>query len=137
MYSTIPQFSKQELASNSTDSSDVAASNPRIERIDRLSKLLDECIRVPGTNFQIGWDTIIGLIPGVGDAVSAGVSAYLIHQAKQAGASKWLLARMIGNSTIDFVLGSVPLVGDAFDAVFKANRKNARLLKRHLERNQS
>ena len=62
------------------------------------------------------------------------MSAYLIHQARQAGASKWMIARMLGNVGLDLTIGAIPLLGDAFDMVFKSNRRNARLLKRHLSR---
>ncbi|MFG0334835.1 MAG: DUF4112 domain-containing protein [Maioricimonas sp. JB049] len=104
----------------------------RLARMERLTQLLDEAIRVPGTRFHIGWDTIIGLIPGVGDVVTACMSGYVIHQAWQMGVRKRTLARMMGNVAVDTVVGSIPLVGDFFDATFKANRRNMRLLKRRL-----
>lgn len=104
----------------------------RMERIERLTHLLDESFKVPGTNFRIGWDSLIGLIPGLGDIATTALSGYLIYEARQAGASKWIIGRMIGNVGLDFLVGVIPLVGDAFDAFFKANRRNTKLLKKHL-----
>lgn len=77
---------------------------------------------------------MLGLIPGVGDALGLALSAWVAAQARQAGASRWLLARMAMNVGLDAVLGSVPLLGDVFDFAFKANRRNLRLLQRHLAR---
>jgi hypothetical protein len=108
----------------------------RLDQVERLTTFLDEAFRIPGTNLRIGWDTIIGLVPGVGDLATAAMSAYLIHQARQAGASKWVIARMLGNVGLDLTVGAIPILGDAFDMFFKSNRRNARLLKRHLGRSQ-
>lgn len=112
----------------------------RAERVDRfaqlekLTRFLDDAIKVPGTNMRIGWDSIIGIVPGLGDVVSTALSGYLIYQAKQLGASNWVLARMAGNVGLDFLIGAVPVVGDVFDAFFKSNRRNSQLLKKHLDR---
>ncbi|WP_232107399.1 DUF4112 domain-containing protein [Gimesia alba] len=106
----------------------------RMARFERLTHFLDDAFKVPGTNLRIGWDTLIGIVPGLGDMISATLSGYLIYEAKQLGASRWVLARMIGNVALDSVLGAIPLLGDVFDAFFKSNRRNARLLKQHLNR---
>ncbi|QDT81694.1 hypothetical protein Mal35_51780 [Gimesia maris] len=112
----------------------------RAERVDRfaqfekLTRFLDDAIKVPGTNMRIGWDSLIGIVPGLGDVVSTALSGYLIYQAKQLGASNWVLARMAGNVGLDFLIGAVPVVGDVFDAFFKSNRRNSQLLKKHLDR---
>ena len=106
----------------------------RMDQIERWTQLLDEAFRIPGTNIRVGWDSIIGLVPGLGDVATAAMSAYLIHQARQAGASKWVMARMLGNVGLDLAIGAIPLLGDAFDVFFKSNRRNARLLQRHLNR---
>ena len=98
---------------------------------------MDESFQLPGTNLRLGWDTIIGLIPGLGDMAAAGLSAFLIYQARQAGASKWVIARMLGNLGIDLAVGAIPILGDAFDMFFKSNRRNARLLQKHLKKNRS
>ncbi len=106
----------------------------RLEQIERLTHLLDEAFRVPGTNFRVGWDTLIGLVPGLGDVATTAISTYLIYQAHQMGASKWVLTRMAGNVGLDFLVGAVPILGDMFDAAFKSNRRNARLLARQLRK---
>lgn len=106
----------------------------RMAQIERLTHLLDDAYRVPGTNFRVGLDTLIGLVPGLGDVATTAMSAYLIYQARQAGASKWVITRMIGNVGLDFVVGAIPIVGDLFDAFWKSNRRNTKLLKRHFEK---
>lgn len=105
-----------------------------IARIDRISKLMDSEFKVPGLPLRFGLDSVIGFLPGVGDAVTGAVSLYLVNEARKAGAPKHLLARMIANTAIDTAVGAIPVAGDVFDFAFKSNRKNARLLKRHLEK---
>lgn len=104
-----------------------------LAHLQRLSRLLDASIRLPG-GFRIGWDTIIGLVPGIGDAVGAGLSAYIVWSAARMGAPRHVLTRMIANVGIDTLIGSVPLVGDLFDAGFKANLRNVALLERAMQR---
>lgn len=106
----------------------------RMARFERLTHFLDDAIKLPGTNLRIGWDTLIGIVPGLGDMISATLSGYLIYEAKQLGASRWVLARMVGNVALDSLIGAIPLLGDVFDAFFKSNRRNSRLLKKHLNR---
>lgn len=98
--------------------------------IEFLASLLDDRFTIPGTNIRFGLDAVIGLIPGVGDAVSATLSSYLIWRAHQLGASKFTLLRMAGNMAVDTVMGSVPLLGDVLDVKFRANRRNLELLRR-------
>jgi hypothetical protein len=105
-----------------------------LRNLERLARWLDSSIPLPGTNFRIGWDTIIGLVPGIGDIASATLSSWIVWKARQLGVSKWTLMRMIGNVGADTLLGAVPLVGDVFDATFKANQKNIALLRRYLEK---
>lgn len=95
----------------------------------KLSVLLDDAFRIPGTPIRFGWDSIIGLVPGVGDAATTVLALVPVASAWKLGASRWLLARMLGNVAIDTVIGVIPIVGDAFDLFFRANRRNARLLK--------
>jgi hypothetical protein len=104
----------------------------RLSQVQFLARIMDDQFLVPGTNFRFGWDTILGLFPGIGDALTSVISLLIVHHARQTGASPLLLARMIGNVGVDFLLGSIPLVGEAFDFAWKANRKNARLLEQHL-----
>jgi hypothetical protein len=98
--------------------------------LERLGRFMDEAIRLPG-GFRIGWDAVIGLIPGIGDAVGAAVSAYIVLGAARAGVSGIVLLRMIGNVALETIVGTIPLVGDLFDAAYKANMRNLRLLERH------
>jgi hypothetical protein len=101
-------------------------------RLKTLSYLMDESIRLPG-GYRIGWDGIIGLVPGLGDVAGLAVSAYIIAESARLGAPKSVLLRMSANTAIDTILGSIPLLGDLFDLAFKANRQNLRLLQSHLD----
>lgn len=109
------------------------AADARLKRLDRLASLLDDRFRIPGTRIRFGLDPLIGLIPGVGDAVALGGSLWLIAEARAAGAPIGLILRMVWNSLIDAVLGAIPLIGDLFDLANKANRRNLELLRRHLK----
>ncbi len=100
----------------------------RIERLRKLAVLMDSSIRVPGLKFKVGLDPIIGLMPGVGDIITTGISAYIVYEGYKLGASKKTLAKMIGNMVIDGVVGEIPLLGDVFDFAFKANVRNLKLL---------
>ncbi len=105
-----------------------------LARLNALARIMDSLFVIPGTQLRLGVDSILGLVPIVGDVLAQVVSAYLIMEARRLGVSKLTLWRMVGNSLIDTVVGAVPLVGDAFDVAFKANMKNLRLLQRHLEK---
>ena len=102
-------------------------------QVQIVADLLDRAIRIPGTNIRFGLDPILGLLPGAGDLVGAGLSGYVIILAARAGASKSLLARMVANVAVDSLLGSVPALGDLFDFAWKSNTKNVDLLRDHLE----
>jgi hypothetical protein len=104
-----------------------------VARISLLAKVLDSAIQIPGTNRTIGIDPLIGLIPVVGDAISAALSSYIVWEAKQLGIPRWKLARMIGNIAADTAIGAVPFLGDLFDVAFKSNRRNLRIVLEHLE----
>ena len=110
----------------------VADHAARLARLEKLANRMDAAFRIPGTRFRIGLDSILGLVPGIGDALAVAPAGYIIHQAHRMGASRGTLARMIVNSGIDFAIGSVPLVGDIFDIGNKANRRNVALLRAHL-----
>lgn len=109
----------------------------RIARIEALATLLDTALVIPGTNLRFGADALIGLVPGIGDAITMAVSLWLVKEARALGAPGHLVARMLGNIAIDGMVGAVPLLGDAFDLVWKSNRRNLHLLRRHLERESS
>jgi len=99
--------------------------------IHALVRIMDEAIRIPGTRFRIGWDAILGFIfPGVGDAVSGISHVALLFQALRAGVPAVVIARMVLNVAIDELWGSVPIIGDLFDAGFRANRKNLDLIEK-------
>ena len=100
-------------------------------RIGRVTHLLDELISVPGTPIRVGLDPIIGLIPVVGDAVAAGVGAWVIGEAARFGVPRVVLARMVLNLLVDLGIGAVPVVGDVYDAFFRSNTRNLELFRRH------
>ncbi|HUE95714.1 MAG TPA: DUF4112 domain-containing protein [Longimicrobiaceae bacterium] len=99
-----------------------------------FARILDSAFRVPGTRFRFGFDPILGLVPGVGDAIGGGFGFYLLYLAVRAGAPPVVLARMFLNIAADVLLGTVPLLGDLLDAGFKANLRNLALLERYLAR---
>lgn len=100
----------------------------------RLAWWLDAAFRIPGTQQRVGLDALIGLIPGVGDTIGALLSTYIIIAAARRGASVWTVARMLGNVAVETTLGAVPILGDLFDAAFKANLRNMDLLGETLAR---
>lgn len=102
-------------------------SNDRLQRLRSIAWLLDNSIPLPG-GMRIGLDAIIGLIPGIGDAVGAVLSAYIINEARSMGAPKSVLLRMAGNVMIETIIGAIPFAGDLFDAAYKANMRNLALL---------
>ena len=104
-----------------------------LNRIRKLSRLMDTAIRIPGTGFRIGLDPIIGLVPGAGDIVSTAFSAYIIFLATRFGLPREVMYRMIFNIGLEAVVGAVPLVGDLFDAYYKSNVRNLALLEQHLQ----
>lgn len=108
------------------------ADGPKLERLRWLVQILDESVRIPGTNFKFGLDAIIGLFPGGGDVVGALMSGVMVHAAIRAGVPMSVLLAMLTNVTIDMLLGVVPVVGDAFDFAFKANKRNLALLEKFL-----
>lgn len=103
-----------------------------IRRSEALARFLDNSIPIPGTGYKIGWDAIIGLIPGVGDILAGILSTYIVVQAIEQGASRATVLRMALNVAIETVVGAVPVLGDLFDAAWKANVRNARLLETSL-----
>ncbi|WP_375458093.1 DUF4112 domain-containing protein [uncultured Enterovirga sp.] len=114
----------------------IAASASRAEtlaRLDALSRLLDTAFVVPGTRIRFGVDGLIGLVPGVGDLISAALSTYLIWEARRLGLPVWKIGRMVANVVFDTAIGAVPILGDAADVLFKANRRNMRIIREHLE----
>jgi uncharacterized protein DUF4112 len=102
-----------------------------LETLKALAHLMDDAVPLPGTRFRIGLDALIGLIPGIGDVAGGVTTAYALVVAQRIGAPPSVLLRIVWNVVIDTVLGSIPFVGDVFDAGFRANRRNAELLERY------
>ena len=90
---------------------------------------MDTAFVVPGTKIRFGLDALIGLVPGIGDAITTAISLFIVNEARALGAPRLLIARMVGNVALDGVVGAVPLVGDVFDVAFRANRRNMALLR--------
>jgi hypothetical protein len=103
------------------------------ERLKQLAWLLDSSIPIPGTRFTIGLEALIGLFPFIGDLIGVLLSSYILGEAARLGAPKSVLVRMSGNVALEGVVGMIPLAGDVFDAAYKANQRNVRLLEAWLE----
>ena len=103
------------------------------ENLDLLSHVLDDFIKIPGTSIRFGLDGIIGLVPGLGDIIGGLASTIIVVAAWVRGVPYITLVRMVVNIGIEVLLGTVPLLGDAFDIAWKANRRNYALIVRHLE----
>jgi hypothetical protein len=106
----------------------------RLARLDAVAKLLDIAFVVPGTNIRYGVDGLIGLIPVVGGLIATALSLWLVREARALGAPWYVRARMLGNVAVQGVVGIVPVAGDAFDVLFRANIRNVRLLRRWIDR---
>jgi hypothetical protein len=104
------------------------------QRIEALERLLERGFTLPGTSQPVGLDAIVGLIPVVGDVVTAAMGAYLIWEASNLGVPKWKLWRMGGNLLFDSAVGAIPVAGDVFDFLFRSNTRNLRIVKRHLDK---
>ncbi|MEM7710901.1 MAG: DUF4112 domain-containing protein, partial [Pseudomonadota bacterium] len=105
----------------------------RLARLERLAHNLDSRYRVPGTRIRFGWDALLGLIPGLGDVASLGPAGYVLLEGHRMGAPVPLKVKMLGNIAVDWVVGSIPIVGDLLDVGLKANRRNVALLKSHFQ----
>lgn len=104
-----------------------------VSQLKSLSYLLDESIKIPFTNYRIGLDPIIGFLPGAGDYLGAILSGYIVLQSARLGVNKATLSRMAINIITETLIGTIPILGDFFDANWKANTKNMELLNAHLE----
>lgn len=110
---------------------DDATIDAELRRLELIAEWMDSRFRVPGTQLRFGLDGLLGLVPGIGDSVTALPAAYIIMKARAIGAPQHLQARMVGNVLVDLLIGALPLVGDLFDFGFKANRRNVALLREH------
>jgi len=104
------------------------------QRLEAMEMLLERSFRVPGLNYPIGLDAIVGLVPVLGDIVTTVMGAYLVWEARNIGLPKWKLWRMAGNVAFDTAIGVVPVVGDAADFLFRSNTRNLRIVKKHLDK---
>jgi hypothetical protein len=104
------------------------------KRVETLEIILERSFTIPGINRPVGLDAIVGLVPVVGDAITAVMGGYIIWEARNLGMSKWQIWRMIGNLGVDTALGAIPLAGDAFDLLFRSNTRNLKIIKKHLDK---
>lgn len=104
------------------------------KRIEVMEILLERSFRIPGINYPVGLDSLVGLVPVLGDIVTTAMGAYIVWEARNLGMPKWKLWRMAGNVGFDALLGAVPVVGDAADFLFRSNTRNLRIVKKHLDK---
>ena len=104
------------------------------KRLEAVEKVLERAFTIPGINRPVGLDSILGLVPVVGDVVTASMGAWLVWEGRNLGMSKFQLTRMAGNVGVDTLLGAIPLVGDLFDFVFRSNSRNLKIIKRYLDK---
>ena len=102
-------------------------------RLVMLERILEGLIRLPG-NQRVGLDSFIGLVPFVGDLLSAGIGAYLVWEARNAGLSRWACTRMLGRVGFDAAIGAIPVAGDMFDFFYRSNSRNLKRILAHLEK---
>jgi len=105
-----------------------------IQSVEKLARLMDSRFALPGMPVKLGLDTIIGLIPVLGDTIGLSISGYIIAQAKRVGVSDDIVFKMSFNVFLDWLIGLIPILGDLFDWGWQANNRNARLLRRHYEK---
>jgi hypothetical protein len=104
------------------------------QRVEAMEALLEGIVVIPGINRRVGLDSIIGLIPVLGDVATAAMGAWIVWEARNLGMSKLQITRMAANVGVDTVLGAIPFAGDLFDFLFRSNTKNLRIIKRHLDK---
>ena len=114
--------------------SDAASRRAALDRLDMLATAFDTAFIVPGTNVRFGVESLLRLIPGIGDVAASALSFYLLYEASRLGVPRLLLARMAVNVVLEGAVGAVPFAGDAFDILFRANRRNVALLRAHFAR---
>ena len=105
----------------------------KAQRLEKLAWILDSVIPIPGTNWRIGLDGLIGLIPGVGDIIAGAMSTYILYQALRMGGPTMVVGRMLLNIVMESVVGVIPFFGDIFDFAFKANKRNVELLREYVD----
>jgi hypothetical protein len=115
-------------------SGDVLTTDQRsiVQRTRYMARFLDNSVGVPGTRYRFGADTVLGIVPVIGDALTGLLSLYIVFEAIRAGVPRRTIAQMCLNIVLDVTVGSIPLIGTLFDAVWKANERNVSLLERRL-----
>ncbi|KQN04996.1 hypothetical protein ASE85_05785 [Sphingobium sp. Leaf26] len=103
-------------------------------RIEAMEAVLEGLFVIPGTNRRVGLDSLVGLIPIVGDIATAAMGAWIVWEARNLGMSKWQITRMAANVGVDTLVGAIPFAGDLFDFLYKSNTKNLRIIRKHLDR---
>jgi hypothetical protein len=113
---------------------DLGSARASLERLDKLSTLLDIAFLIPGTNIRFGVEAILRLVPGIGDIAASAMSCWVLYETHRLGVPRLILIRMIGNVAVVGMAGTVPIAGDLFDIRWRANRRNVRLLRECFER---
>lgn len=124
--------SRRELHPTDQRIADLKGREQAHRRLRRLAKLMDSQVRVPVLGLRIGADAVLGLVPGVGDALSGLIGAYLIYEAHRLGIPRSAVLRMAANTAIDTAIGAIPFAGDIWDFFFRANDRNMQILARHV-----
>jgi hypothetical protein len=113
---------------------DAASRRAALDRLDMLATVFDTAFILPGTNVRFGVESLVRLLPGIGDVIASALSCYLLYEARRLGVPRLLFARMLANVVLEGTIGAVPIAGDAFDVFFRANRRNVALLRAHFAR---
>lgn len=103
-------------------------------RVEAMEAVLEGLFVIPGTNRRVGLDSLVGLIPVVGDLATAAMGAWIVWEARNLGMSKWQITRMAAHVGVDTLVGAIPFAGDIFDFLYKSNTKNLRIVRKHLDR---
>ena len=104
------------------------------KRIEAMEILLERSFTVPGINYPIGLDALVGLVPVIGDIVTTAMGAYIVWEARNLDMPRWKIWRMIGNVGFDAAVGAIPIAGDAFDVLFRSNSRNMKIVRAHLDK---
>ena len=110
---------------------DARSRRAALDRLDMLATVFDTAFILPGTNVRFGAESLLRLVPGIGDAAASMLSCYLLYEAHRLGVPRLLFARMAMNVLLEGTVGVIPVAGDAFDVLFRANRRNVALLRAH------
>ena len=127
-------FSGFQFAGAARPYDDPAARRAALDRLDMLATAFDTAFILPGTNVRFGVESLLRLVPGIGDVLASVLSCYLLYEARRLGVPRLLFARMVMNVVLEGTVGAVPIAGDAFDVFFRANRRNVALLRAHFAR---